>query len=141
MNETNSDIREIETIGSQTKYMFEDETYSIIGSAMEVYYKLGNGFAEAVYQEALAIEFGLRNVSFSAQKSLNIEYKGHRLKKEYIVDFLCFDQIIIEIKAINQLSPLDWSQLMNYLKASELHIGLLFNFGSQSRLEVKRIAI
>lgn len=95
---------------------------------MEVYYKLGNGFAEPVYQEALSIEFGLRGISFEPQKDLNVDYKGHRLKKGYIADFLCFRQIIIEIKAINQMSPVDWSQIMNYLKASKLRVGLLFNF-------------
>ena len=134
-------ISDIDDIGPNTKYAFEEETYAIIGAAMDVYYKLGNGFAEPVYQEALEIEFGLRKVPFEAQRALRIEYKGYKLKKTYVVDFLCFDQIIVEIKALNRLSPTEWSQIMNYLKVSKLRIGLLFNFGSQSRLEVKRLAI
>jgi len=128
-------------IGSPNRYILEDETYAIIGAAMEVYYKLGNGFAEPVYQEALEIELGLRSVPFDPQKRLHIEYKGRTLEKGYIADFWCFEQIIVEIKAISSLSPVDWSQLMNYLKASKLRVGLLFNFGSHGRMEMKRIVV
>lgn len=135
------EIDKKDEIGSPNRYIFENETYSIIGAAMEVYYKLGNGFAEPVYQEALAIEFELSDVVFEPQKRLLIEYKGRTLEKGYIADFLCFDQIIVEIKAITTLSPVDWSQIMNYLKASQLRVGLLFNFGSQGRMEMKRIVI
>jgi GxxExxY protein len=108
---------------------------------MEVYYKLGNGFGEPVYQEALGIEFELRDVLFEPQKRLHIEYKGRSLEKGYIADFMCFGQIIVEIKAITSLSPVDWSQIMNYLKVSKLRVGLLFNFGSHSRMEMKRIVV
>lgn len=128
-------------IGSSNCYILEDETYAIIGAAMEVYYKLGNGFAEPVYQEALQIELELRSVRFNPQNRLHIEYKGRTLEKGYVADFLCFDQIIVEIKAISRLSPVDWSQIMNYLKASRLRVGLLFNFGSQGKMEMKRIVI
>jgi GxxExxY protein len=116
-------------IGSPNRYILENETYAIIGAAMEVYYKLGNGFAEPVYQEALGIELEMRDVVFEPQKRLHIEYKGRTLEKGYIADFLCFHQIIVEIKAVASLSPVDWSQIMNYLKASGLRVGLLFNFG------------
>jgi GxxExxY protein len=136
-----STISDADHIGSSNRYILEDETYAIIGAAMEVYYKLGNGFAEPVYQEALAIEFGLRDVVFESQKRLQIDYKGHTLNKGYIADFLCFGQIIVEIKAISQLTSVDWSQIMNYLKATQLRVGLLFNFGSSGRLEKKRIVI
>ena len=134
-------IPDVDNIGSKNGLILEDETYAIVGAAMEVYYKLGNGFAEPVYQEALAIELNLRGVPFAEQKNLRIEYKGHRLKKGFLADFLCFDQIIVEIKAISQLSPVDWSQIMNYLKAGKFRVGLLFNFGSVARLETKRIVI
>lgn len=134
-------IDQNDEIGSANRYILEDETYAIIGAAMEVYYKLGNGFAEPVYQEALGIEFELRDVLFEPQKRLHIEYKGRTLEKGYVADFLCFDQIIVEIKAITSLSPVDWSQIMNYLKASKLRVGLLFNFGSHGKMEMKRIVI
>lgn len=108
---------------------------------MDVYYKLGDGFLEPVYQEALAYEFGLRSIPFKAQKKLPIMYKEYQLKKGYFADFLCYEQIIVEIKAISALSPVDWSQIMNYLKASKSRVRLLFNFGSVGRLETKRIVI
>lgn len=133
-------IREADDIGS-TNLILEDETYAIIGAAMEVYYKLGSGFLEPVYQEALTYEFGLRNILFEPQKKLPILYKDHQLKKGYYADFLCFEQIIVEIKAITAMTPVDWSQIMNYLKASKLRVGLLFNFGSLGSLEKKRIVI
>lgn len=133
-------IKEIDSIGSG-RLILEDETYAIIGAAMDVYYRLGDGFLEPVYQEALAYELGLRGVPFEAQKRLPILYKGQELKKGYYADFLCYEQVIVEIKAISALSPVDWSQIMNYLKASKLQVGLLFNFGSLGRPEVKRIVI
>ena len=133
-------IRDIDNIGSKN-FILEDETYAIIGAAMDVYYKLGDGFLEPVYQEALAYEFGLRGIPFEAQKKRPITYKDHHLKKGYFADFLCYEQIIVEIKAITALSPVDWSQIMNYLKASRLRVGLLFNFGSIGRMETKRIVI
>ncbi len=133
-------IQQIDNIGSKN-LILEDETYAIIGAAMEVYYKLGDGFLEPVYQEALAYELGLRDVPFEAQKKLSIMYKDRQLEKGYYADFLCFEQIIVEIKAITALSPVDWSQIMNYLKASRLRVGLLFNFGSLDRLEMKRIVV
>lgn len=136
-----TEIEKKDEIGSSNRYILEDETYAIIGAAMEVYYRLGNGFAEPVYQEALGIEFELRNVIFEPQKRLHIEYKGRSLEKGYIADFMCFGQIIVEIKAIASLSPVDWSQIMNYLKASKLRVGLLFNFGSHGRMEMKRIVV
>ena len=135
-------INELDDLGARpSKMIFEDELYAIIAAATEVYYKLGSGFLEPVYQEALAYEFDLRGVPFEAQKKLPIMYKDHQLKKGYFADFLCYGQIIVEIKAISSLSTIDWSQIMNYLKASGLRVGLLFNFGSQGRLETKRIVI
>jgi len=124
-----------------SQLILAEETYAIVGAAMEVYYKLGTGFLEPVYQQTLAIELGMRDVPFVAQRRFQIEYKGHLIDKEYIADFVCFDQIIVEIKALNQLSPVDWSQVLNYLKVSKMRVGLLFNFGSVGRLEWKKLVI
>ena len=121
--------------------ILKDEAYAIVGAAMEVYYKLGCGFLEQVYHEALAIEFGLRGIPYESQKSLRISYKEHLLSKEYYVDFLCFDQVIVELKAVGQLSPIDCTQVLNYLKAGSMRVGLLFNFGSVGQLEWKRLVI
>lgn len=136
------EFNEIDNIGARPgKLIFEEETYAIVGAAMEVYYKLGSGFLEPVYQEALGIELTLRGVPFEPQKELRIEYKGHLLEKKYFADFLCFGHIIVEIKSQNQLTPHDWSQVLNYLKASNLRLGLLFNFGSIGKLEQKRLIV
>jgi GxxExxY protein len=118
-----------------------DETYQITGAALEVYYKLGPGFLEPVYQQALGIELTERLIPFEQQKRFRIEYKGTVLEKEYIADFVCFDQVILEIKAVNQLAPVDWAQVINYLKVSKMRVGLLFNFGSVGKLEWKRLVI
>ena len=124
-----------------SKLLLGDETYQIVGAAMEVYYKLGTGFLEPVYQQALAIELKQRSILFEQEKRFQIDYKGTILEKEYVADFVCFDQVIVEIKALNQLSPVDWSQVLNYLKVSRMRVGLLFNFGSVGRLEWKRLVI
>lgn len=125
----------------RSKMILADETYAIVGAAMEIYYKHGPGFLEPVYQQAFAIELGVRNIPFRQQERFEIEYKGHLLDKEYFADYFCFDQIIVEIKALNQLSPADWSQVLNYLKVSKKRVGLLFNFGSVGRLEWKKLVI
>lgn len=123
------------------KYILEDETYAIVGAALDVYDRLGVGFAEPVYQEALEIEFGLRNIPFEREKWLQVNYKGRELKKQYKADFLCFGQIIVELKAQIALTTIDWSQVINYLRASNLRIGLLFNFGHPRFLEKKRLIV
>jgi GxxExxY protein len=128
-------------IGSSNRFIYKDESYAIIGAALDVYYKIGSGFLEPVYQEALAIEFQLREIPFISQVELPIVYKDFTLKKTYRADFVCYDSIIIEIKALSALTPVDWAQLMNYLKASQLRVGLLFNFGSIPRMEHRRIVI
>ena len=123
-----------------TKLIFKDEVYSIIGAAMEVHKVLGCGFLEPVYQEALEIELRMRKIPFIAQKQLNIDYKGQKLNKVYVADFISHDKIIIEIKATNHLSSLEESQLLNYLKASSFEVGLLINFGAES-LQWKRMIL
>jgi GxxExxY protein len=121
--------------------VLKEEVYRIVGAAMDVYYTQGRGFLEPVYQEALAIEFGQRDIPFEAQKLLTIEYKGLPLKKEYMADFVCFGQIIVEIKACEGLTGRDEGQVINYLKATQMRVGLLFNFGNQAKLEWKRYVI
>src|SRR4051812_15533703 len=124
-----------------SELILKDEVYEIVGAAMDVYYQLGTGFPEPVYQEALTLEMRKRKIPFEAQKRLFIHYKEHILEKEYVADFVCFDQIIIEIKALDQLSDREWSQVLNYLKVTKMRVGLLFNFGSLGKLEWKRIVI
>ncbi len=124
-----------------SQYILQEETYAIVGAALDVYHRLGIGFAELIYQEALEIEFGLRGISFEREKLLEVTYKGHKLNRKYKADFLCFGQIIVELKAQTALTTIDWSQVISYLKASNLRIGLLFNFGHPGYLEKKRLIV
>jgi GxxExxY protein len=117
--------------------MKDEKTYKIIGAAMEVHKDLGCGFLEAVYHEALGREFMYQGIPFSSQPVVEIKYKGKPLEKKYQPDFICYGEVIIEIKAISGLSGIEEAQLINYLKATKLKVGLLFNFGSNS-LEHKR---
>lgn len=121
--------------------LFKDEVFAVVGAAIEVHKELGNGFLEAVYQESLEIELRLQNIPFEAQKRLHLFYKGVELQKEYIPDFVCFGKIIVEIKAIERLSNVEIAQLINYLKATKLRVGLLINFGASGRLEWKRFIV
>ena len=121
--------------------LYRTEVFKIIGAAIEFHTELGNGFLEPVYQKALEIEFSLREINFEPQKRLQIFYKGIDLKKEYIPDFVCFDKIIIEIKALERLTNIEASQILNYLKATGLKLGLLINFGSKGKLEWKRFVL
>lgn len=118
--------------------IYKNESYEIIGACMEVHKTLGCGFLEAVYQEALAIEFTKREIPFEQEKKLRIQYKDHLLKKEYIADFVCYDKIIVELKALSKLLPEHLSQILNYLKITEFELGLLINFGTTS-LQYKRV--
>ena len=118
--------------------LFKDESYQIIGACMAVHSELGCGFLEAVYQEALEEEFRLRGIPYVREAQLQVNYKGKILKKQYQADFICYDNIIVELKALNELNTLHKSQLINYLKITSLKLGLLVNFGKKS-LESKRI--
>jgi len=121
--------------------IYKDEAYAIVGAAQEVYYQLGTGFLEAVYQEAMQVEMLRRQIPFEPQKQLFINYKGTILKKEYYADFVCHEKIIVELKAETALCGRDVSQLLNYQKAAKMRLGLLFNFGSVGKLEWKRYVI
>ncbi|MDQ2995670.1 MAG: GxxExxY protein [Chloroflexota bacterium] len=123
-----------------SELILKQECYRIVGAAMEVYNTLGPGFLEAVYQEAFEIELIARDIRFVPQQELHILYKGQTLGKTYIADFLMFDQVIVEIKALNQLTTHEEAQLLNYLKATGLSLGILINFGHAKTLEWKRMA-
>jgi GxxExxY protein len=121
--------------------ILKEEVYAIVGAAMDVYWQLGRGFAEQVYQEALGIEFRRRRIPFKAHEKVLIVYKGETLKKKYEPDFLCYGQVVIELKALERLCGRDVGQLLNYMKATRFRVGLLINFGSPVRLEWHRYVI
>lgn len=125
---------------SETDFYLKDESYGIIGCCMEVHSQLGCGFLEAIYQEALAIEFSQSGVPYQQQKELQIAYKGTHLEKKYIADFICYNKVIVEIKAVSELTDIHYAQLFNYLRATNIKLGLLFNFGRKS-LQYKRIIL
>lgn len=120
------------------KLIFAEEVFAIIGAAFEVYNKMGTGFLEPVFQEVLSMEFEARNIPFEAQKEIQIVYKGRVLKQTYRADFLVYGKIIVEIKALEKLTGREEAQLINYLKATGIEVGVLINFGSTKELEWKR---
>ena len=117
--------------------MRDERTYKIIGAAIEVHKALGCGFLEGVYQEALGREFKVQRIPNEPQPIIEIFYKGQSLDKKYQPDFVCYNEVIVEIKAISSLTGVEEAQLINYLKATRLNVGLLINFGARS-LEHKR---
>jgi GxxExxY protein len=118
----------------------DPRTYSIIGAAMEVHRQLGCGFLEPVYQEALAIEFGTRHIPFNRELKLSLAYKGQPLQTSYSPDFICFDSVVVELKALSRMSGTEEAQVINYLKATGHEVGLLINFGTRS-LEHRRFVL
>lgn len=118
--------------------ILSDESYNIIGACMAVHRELGSGFLEAIYQEALEHEFLLRQLEHEREKRLEVKYKDKVLEKKYIADFVCYGEIIVELKAVNSLESVHEAQLINYLKATNMQIGLLVNFGQPS-LQQKRV--
>src|SRR6185503_12565518 len=110
--------------------IFKEEVYAIVGAAMDVYFTLGRGFLEPVYQEALGIEFRRRRIPFEPKQEIVILHKGEALEKRYEADFLCYGKIIIELKALESLGGRELGQLLNYMKATNCKVGLLINFGS-----------
>lgn len=118
----------------------DPQTYAIIGAAMEVHRVLGCGFLKPVYQEALAKEFVLRNIPFRREVELPVMYKGEFLAVKYKPDFICYDSVIVELKALDKLSGKEKAQIINYLKATGIERGLLLNFGT-IRLEYERVIL
>lgn len=121
--------------------LLADEVFAVVGAAIEVHRELGSGFLEAVYQEALEFELTQRQIPFIRQQPLPIRYKQTILNKLYIADLVCFDQIIVEIKAIQRLTSVEYAQLLNYLKATHKPLGILMNFHSRPTLEWKRLIL
>ena len=120
--------------------ILKDEVYSIVGAAMEVHREKGFGFSEPVYQECMEIELMDRRIPSEPQTEMQLSYKGRPLKKTYVADFVSFGKIIVELKALDKLTSREESQVINYLKASGLEVGVLLNFGAPS-LEWKRIVL
>ena len=111
--------------------IYKEESYAIVGAAMQVHTVLGCGFVEKVYQEALEIEFTKRGIPFEREKCLTINYKGETLKSNFYVDFLCYDTIVVELKAVNEVVNEHKAQVINYLKAGNYRLGYLMNFGQE----------
>ena len=125
---------------NERELLLKKEVYAIVGAAMDVSNELGAGFLEAVYQEALEMELTARAIPYVAQPTIHVTYKGQILQKNYMPDFLCFNQVIVEIKAAKELAGNDDAQVLNYLKATDKSVGLLFNFGTP-KLEWKRLVL
>ena len=121
-----------------TDLIYKQEAYEIIGACMEVHSELGSGFLEAVYHEALLIELRNRKIPYQTNVKLQIEFKGQMMNKVYFADIICFNKIIIELKAMDGLIPEHESQVINYLKATGFSLGILVNFGAKS-LQYKRL--
>lgn len=121
--------------------LYRDEVYRIIGACLAVHKDKGNGFVEPVYQDALEIELELSAIPFDAQRNYRIFYRERALQHTYTPDLLCYDKIIVELKAVKALTDEHRAQLLNYLKVTRLQLGLLVNFGSHPRLEWERIVL
>ena len=121
--------------------IYKEESYQVVGAAFKVYNALGHGFLEAVYQEALEIEFQRQGIPYEREKELKIKYDGVELKQTYKADFVCFGKIIVELKAVNALDDAHRSQVYNYLHATGYKLGLLLNFGNSDELEKERIVL
>ncbi len=122
-----------------TQPILKHETNAVTAAAIEVHRALGPGFLPNVYQEAMQIELKARSIPFDVEKTVDIKYKGQRLTCTYVADLICFGEIIIVLKVLNLLTGKHDAQLLNYLKASGLQVGLFFNFGSHGKLERKRL--
>lgn len=118
--------------------LYKEEAYRIVGACLEVHKELGCGFSEAVYQEALGKEFVKQGIPSKREQNISIHYKGEKLSKHYQADFVCYEKIILELKALSELTSQHEAQVFNYLKATGFQLGLLMNFGQPS-LQYKRI--
>lgn len=118
----------------------DKRTFAIIGAAMDVHRTLGCGFLEVFYRDALTIEFGLRSIPFVSEVACGVEYKGHLLRGHYRIDFVCFSEVIVEVKARATTGPAEEAQVLNYLAATSHQVALLLNFGG-SRLDYRRFVL
>ncbi len=130
-----------ETHETHENLLFKEECYAIQGAVFEVYREMGCGFVEAVFQESMEKELQMRDIAFAAQQELHIHYKGIKLQQTYRPDIICYDKIIVELKAVKAIAPEHRSQVINYLKASGLRLGLLINFGHYPKVEIERFIL
>ena len=121
--------------------LFEDESYAIQGAIFEVYREMGCGFLEPVYQECLERELRLRNIPFTAQTELKLNYKGQPLQQTYKPDFICYGLIIVELKAVREIAPEHKAQVINYLRATRMKLGILVNFGAYPKATALRLVL
>ena len=117
---------------------YQDESYNISGALFSVYNELGCGFLERVYQDALEVEFRLRNIHYEREKLIQVMYKGHPLGEPYRADFVCYGKIIVELKSVSKILDVHRAQIINYLKATKMKLGFLVNFGEEN-LKIERI--
>jgi len=125
----------------ESKILYADESYKIIGACFNVYNEMGNGFVEPVYQECLGIEFEFQIIPFTPQKKLQLKYRDRILRRTFKPDFICYDKIIVEIKAVSNLVDEHRSQVLNYLHATGFRLGILVNFGQYPKLEYERFVL
>jgi GxxExxY protein len=123
---------------NREELLYREECYAIQGAIFDVYRELGCGFLEAVYQECLELELRRCGVPFEQQVALPLSYKGKSLEQVYVADLICYGKIIVELKAVKDVTPNHKAQLMNYLKATDLELGLLVNFGAYPKVEIMR---
>ena len=121
--------------------IYKEESYKIQGAIFEVYKEMGSGFLEAVYQECLEKEMKLQHIPFISQPVLELNYKGEKLEQTYKPDLICYDKIIVELKAVKAISPNHKAQLLNYLKATNFKLGILVNFGAYPKAEIVRMVL
>ena len=119
--------------------LYQDESYKIRGALFAVHNELGCGFLERVYQDALEVEFRLRNIPYEREKLIHVMYKGHPLGEPYRADFICYGKVIVELKSVSEILDVHRAQIINYLKATKMKLGFLINFGEES-LNIERIA-
>jgi len=121
--------------------LYENEAFQIRGAAFQVYRAMGAGFLEAVYQECLEVEFAERGVPFKVRHPLHLAYRGQPLRQTYVADFVCYERIIVELKAARAIAPEHRAQTVNYLRATDIKLGLLINFGSTPKIEIERFVL
>jgi GxxExxY protein len=121
--------------------MFQDEGYRLMGAAFEVYNEIGYGMAEEVYQQSLEIELDLRGIPFHTKRELRVFYKNHRLQTCYKPDLIVFDAVVVELKAVTELTSDHEAQLFNYMRIARQPVGYLLNFGHRGELQWKRLIL
>lgn len=121
--------------------LYAEDAFRIRGAIFQVYRSMGAGFLEAVYQECLEIEFKKRSIPFTARQALALRYDGELLKQTYVADLVCYDWIVVELKATRSIAPEHRAQVINYLRATGMKLGLLVNFGATPRVEIERFAL